>query len=136
MNVIERHGDLRANFSLNLSARPPVRRDSIQTGQSGKSSLIPLPVRSSTFSDQLTNLPKVDPKQITNYQAKYFAYELQSADPSGSSAKLAGGVGSGQLDSKSASGRYSLFRLQLPLSKGVLLADEVLTCELDGDLPV
>ena len=53
---IERHVDLRANFSLNLSAWSPVRRDSIQTRQSGKSSLIPLPVRSSTFSDSTDDL--------------------------------------------------------------------------------
>jgi hypothetical protein len=31
------------------------------------------------FPIQLTTLPKVDPKQITDYQAKYLAYELSRA---------------------------------------------------------
>ena len=80
---MKRHPDLLA-FSLDLSAWSAGRRDLIQA-------------RSSTPSNKLTTLPKVNPKQITDYQPKYFAYELTKHSPSDSVEKLAGAVASAQV---------------------------------------
>ena len=77
------------------------------------------------FPIQPTTLSKVDPKQITDYQAKYFAYELTKRSPSDSMEKLAGAVASAQVDLNPHQVDAALFAFRSPLSKGALLADEV-----------
>jgi adenine-specific DNA-methyltransferase len=62
---------------------------------------------------------------ITNYHAKYFAYELTKRCPSDSLEKLAGAVASAQVDLNPHQVDAALFAFQSPLSKGALLADEV-----------
>src|SRR5438128_1253601 len=63
--------------------------------------------------------------QLTDYQAKYFAYELTKRSPSDSVEKLAGAVASAQVDLNPHQVDAALFAFKSPLSKGVLLADEV-----------
>src|SRR5436309_12022324 len=63
--------------------------------------------------------------QITDYQAKYFAYELTKRSPSDSVEKLAGAVASAQVDLNPHQVDAALFAFRSPLSKGALLADEV-----------
>ena len=62
---------------------------------------------------------------ITDYQAKYLAYELTRRYPSDSADKLASTVASAQLDLNPHQVDAALFAFQSPLSKGALLADEV-----------
>ncbi len=62
---------------------------------------------------------------ITDYHAKYLAYELTKRCPSDSSEKLAGAVASAQVDLNPHQVDAALFAFQSPLSKGALLADEV-----------
>src|SRR6266516_890418 len=62
---------------------------------------------------------------ITDYHAKYFAYELTKRCPSDSLAKLAGAVASAQVDLNPHQVDAALFAFHSPLSKGALLADEV-----------
>ena len=62
---------------------------------------------------------------ITDYQAKYFAYELTKRSPSDSMEKLAGAVASAQVDLNPHQVDAALFAFRSPLSKGALLADEV-----------
>src|SRR5215203_2559341 len=62
---------------------------------------------------------------ITDYHAKYFAYELTKRYPSDSLEKLAGAVASAQVDLNPHQVDAALFAFQSPLSKGVILADEV-----------
>jgi SNF2 family DNA or RNA helicase len=62
---------------------------------------------------------------ITNYHAKYFAYELTKRSPSDSLEKLAGAVASAQVDLNPHQVDAALFAFRSPLSKGALLADEV-----------
>jgi SNF2 family DNA or RNA helicase len=62
---------------------------------------------------------------ITDYQAKYLAYELTRRYPSDSAEKLAGTVASAQLDLNPHQVDAALFAFQSPLSRGALLADEV-----------
>jgi adenine-specific DNA-methyltransferase len=62
---------------------------------------------------------------ITDYHAKYFAYELTKRCPSDSLEKLAGAVASAQVDLNPHQVDAALFAFQSPLSKGALLADEV-----------
>src|SRR5476651_2571550 len=62
---------------------------------------------------------------ITDYQAKYFAYELTKRSPSDSLEKLAGAVASAQVDLNPHQVDAALFAFSSPLSKGALLADEV-----------
>lgn len=63
--------------------------------------------------------------QLTDYQAKYFAYELTRRHPPDSIEKLAGAVAGAQVDLNPHQVDAALFAFQSPLSKGALLADEV-----------
>jgi ERCC4-related helicase len=62
---------------------------------------------------------------ITDFHAKYFAYELTKRSPSDSMEKLAGAVASAQVDLNPHQVDAALFAFRSPLSKGALLADEV-----------
>ena len=62
---------------------------------------------------------------LTDFQAKYFAYELTKRSPSDSPEKLAGAVASAQVDLNPHQVDAALFAFRSPLSKGALLADEV-----------
>jgi SNF2 family DNA or RNA helicase len=62
---------------------------------------------------------------ITDYQAKYFAYDLTKRCPSDSPEKLAGAVASAQVDLNPHQVDAALFAFNSPLSRGALLADEV-----------
>ena len=62
---------------------------------------------------------------LTDYHAKYFAYELTRRFSSDSAEKLAGAVAGAQVDLNPHQVDAALFAFRLPLSKGVLLADEV-----------
>src|SRR5215204_6588937 len=62
---------------------------------------------------------------ITDYHAKYYAYELTKRCPSDSLEKLAGAVASAQVDLNPHQVDAALFAYTSPLSKGALLADEV-----------
>ena len=62
---------------------------------------------------------------LTDFQAKYFAYELTKRSPSDSMEKLAGAVASAQVDLNPHQVDAALFAFRSPLSKGALLADEV-----------
>jgi adenine-specific DNA-methyltransferase len=62
---------------------------------------------------------------ITDYQAKYLAYELTKRCPSDSVEKLASTVAGAQVDLNSHQVEAALFAFQSPLSKGAILADEV-----------
>ena len=63
--------------------------------------------------------------QLTDYQAKYIAYELIRRFPPDSPEKLAGAVASAQVDLNPHQVDAALFAFQSPLSRGALLADEV-----------
>jgi adenine-specific DNA-methyltransferase len=63
--------------------------------------------------------------QLTDYQAKYIAYELTRRFPPDSAEKLAGAVASAQVDLNPHQVDAALFAFKSPLSKGALLADEV-----------
>lgn len=62
---------------------------------------------------------------LTDYHAKYFAYELTKRCPSDSMEKLAGAVAGAQVDLNPHQVDAALFAFNSPLSKGALLADEV-----------
>ena len=62
---------------------------------------------------------------ITDYHAKYFAYELTRRFSSDSAEKLAGAVAGAQVDLNPHQVDAALFAFNSPLSKGALLADEV-----------
>ncbi|HEX9783395.1 MAG TPA: DEAD/DEAH box helicase [Opitutaceae bacterium] len=62
---------------------------------------------------------------LTDYQAKYFAFELTKRYPSNSPEKLAGAVAGAQVDLNPHQVDAALFAFESPLSKGALLADEV-----------
>ncbi|HHW76775.1 MAG TPA: DEAD/DEAH box helicase [Xanthomonadaceae bacterium] len=62
---------------------------------------------------------------LTDYHAKYFAYELTRRCPPDSAEKLAGAVVSAQVDLNPHQVDAALFAFKSPLSKGALLADEV-----------
>jgi adenine-specific DNA-methyltransferase len=62
---------------------------------------------------------------ITEYQAKYFAYELTRRFAPDSGEKLAGAVAGAQVDLNPHQVDAALFAFSSPLSKGALLADEV-----------
>src|SRR5437667_12906329 len=62
---------------------------------------------------------------LTDYQAKYFAYELTKRSPSDNMEKLAGAVASAQVDLNPHQVDAALFAFNSPLSRGALLADEV-----------
>lgn len=63
--------------------------------------------------------------QFTDYQAKYFAYELTKRCPSDSVEKLASTVAGAQVDLNPHQVDAALFAFKSPLSQGALLADEV-----------
>lgn len=62
---------------------------------------------------------------ITDYHAKYIAYELTGRFPPDSPERLAGAVASAQVDLNPHQVDAALFAFASPLSKGALLADEV-----------
>jgi ERCC4-related helicase len=62
---------------------------------------------------------------LTDYHAKYFAYELTKRCSSDSLEKLAGAVASAQVDLNPHQVDAALFAFNSPLSKGALFADEV-----------
>ena len=62
---------------------------------------------------------------MTDYHAKYFAYELTRRFSSDSAEKLAGAVAGAQVDLNPHQVDAALFAFRSPLSKGALLADEV-----------
>lgn len=62
---------------------------------------------------------------ITDYHAKYLAYELTKRCPSDSADKLAGAVAGAQVDLNPHQVDAALFAFNSPLSRGALLADEV-----------
>src|ERR1700730_15424753 len=62
---------------------------------------------------------------LTDYHAKYYAYELTKRLPSDSPERLAGAVASAQVDLNPHQVDAALFAFRSPLSKGALLADEV-----------
>ena len=63
--------------------------------------------------------------KITDYHAKYFAYELTKRCSSDSLEKLSSTLSNAQVDLNPHQIEAALFALRNPLSKGVLLADEV-----------
>jgi ERCC4-related helicase len=63
--------------------------------------------------------------KLTDYHAKYFAYELTKRCSSDSIEKLAGAVASAQVDLNPHQVDAALFAFNSPLSKGALFADEV-----------
>lgn len=64
-------------------------------------------------------------KDITNYQAKYYAHELQRSYANDHVGKLAGLLFDAQVEPKPHQIDAALFALQTPFLKGVILADEV-----------
>lgn len=62
---------------------------------------------------------------LTDYHAKYLAYELTKRSSSDDLDKLAGAVASAQVDLNPHQVDAALFAFNSPLSKGALLADEV-----------
>jgi superfamily II DNA or RNA helicase len=62
---------------------------------------------------------------LTDYQAKYLAYELTKRCASDSVEKLAATVAGAQVDLNPHQVDAALFAFESPLSKGVILADEV-----------
>lgn len=64
-------------------------------------------------------------KKMTDYQSKYFAYELQRSYANDHVGKLAGLLFDAQVDPKPHQIDAALFALQTPFLPGVILADEV-----------
>lgn len=62
---------------------------------------------------------------LTDYHAKYFAWELTKRCSSDSMEKLAGAVAGAQVDLNPHQVDAALFAFNSPLSKGALIADEV-----------
>lgn len=62
---------------------------------------------------------------LTPYHAKYFAYELTRRCPPDSDDRLATALVDAQVDLNPHQVEAALFAFRSPLSKGVLLADEV-----------
>lgn len=63
--------------------------------------------------------------QLTDYQSKYYAYELQRSYASDHVGKLAGLLFDAQVEPKPHQINAALFALQTPFLPGVILADEV-----------
>ena len=63
--------------------------------------------------------------RLTNYQAKYIAYELTRRFPPDSVEKLTAALVDAQVDLNPHQIDAALFAFKSPLSKGELLADEV-----------
>jgi ERCC4-related helicase len=62
---------------------------------------------------------------ITDYHAKYYAWELGKRHPIDSTEKFAGAVANAQVDLNPHQVDAALFAFKSPLSKGAILADEV-----------
>ena len=62
---------------------------------------------------------------LTDYHAKYFAYELTKRCPSDSPERFAGALVDAQVDLNPHQIEAALFAFRSPLSRGALLADEV-----------
>src|SRR5436309_8037118 len=62
---------------------------------------------------------------LTDYHAKYFAFELTKRCSSDSLEKLAGAVAGAQVDLNPHQVDAALFAFNSPLSKGALIAEEV-----------
>ncbi len=62
---------------------------------------------------------------LTDYNAKYFAYELTKRSPSDSVEKLAGALADAQVDLNPHQVDAALFAFRNPFSRGAILADEV-----------
>jgi len=62
---------------------------------------------------------------ITDYHAKYFAYELTKRCASDSIQKLMASLADAQVDLNPHQVDAALFAFRSPFSKGVILADEV-----------
>src|SRR3990167_3980134 len=62
---------------------------------------------------------------LTDYHAKYFAYELTKRNPSDSYEKLASTLVDAQVDLNPHQVEAALFAFKSPFSKGAILADEV-----------
>ncbi|MFA6082074.1 MAG: SNF2-related protein [Patescibacteria group bacterium] len=63
--------------------------------------------------------------KLTDYHAKYFAYELTKRSPSNSLEKLSSTLSNAQVDLNPHQIEAALFAFKSPLSKGAILADEV-----------
>lgn len=63
--------------------------------------------------------------QLTEYQRKYYAYELTKRCPADSLEKLAGALVDAQVDLNAHQVEAALFAFKSPFSKGAILADEV-----------
>ncbi len=63
--------------------------------------------------------------QLTDYHAKYFAYELTKRCASDSVQKLTASLADAQVDLNPHQVEAALFAFRSPLSKGAILADEV-----------
>ncbi len=63
--------------------------------------------------------------KLTSYQAKYFSYELTRRFPSGSNERFNIALMDAQVDLNPHQVEAALFAFKSPLSKGVILADEV-----------
>ncbi|HBE77675.1 MAG TPA: DEAD/DEAH box helicase [Firmicutes bacterium] len=63
--------------------------------------------------------------QLTDYHAKYYAYELTKRCPSDSLEKLTASLSDAQIDPNPHQIEAALFAFRSPLSKGAILADEV-----------
>lgn len=63
--------------------------------------------------------------KLTDYHAKYFAYELTKRCPSDSLEKLSSTLSNAQVDLNPHQIEAALFAFRSPLSKGAILADEV-----------
>ena len=62
---------------------------------------------------------------VTEYHAHYFAWELTARRPSGDMERIAGSLVDAQVDLNPHQVQAALFAFRDPLSKGVILADEV-----------
>ena len=65
------------------------------------------------------------PAKLSDYQAKYYAYELNRSYASNHAGKLAGLLFDAQVEPKPHQVDAALFALQTPFLNGVILADEV-----------
>ncbi len=63
--------------------------------------------------------------KVSEYHAKYFAYELTRQTPSDSLEKLSASLSNAQVDLNPHQIEAALFAFKSPLSKGAILADEV-----------
>lgn len=74
---------------------------------------------------EFTKIGTLSSISITDYHAKYYANELMKRSPSDSLEKLTGSLIDAQVDLNPHQIDAALFAFKSPLSKGVILADEV-----------